>query len=614
MVITLIVGATVLCIVICAMMGGREVWDLDEGPGRLMRLKKRRERLLRTIKDLETEKEAGTLSNQEFRALRNDYKREAIAASKELERARQARLRRLTKGAAPVTGKLRNRVEALVEERKAARAGAWLFGALLALLTCSGVGQAAVTINGVAYDSEASFPGVSQAVQRQDFDAVKQALIPFSDQKVTVELVALGQHAGETPGRVFGTWTVDTDAQGNFSLETGLPSVSPDQAFLARAADAGAQLFSPFFTAAEAQEVILYRTSSDSSRLFAQSEVFYDYVKATEQADAKIRVQFRITMGNFSEYAYVGEQHLGGQREILRIPLPSGAEIVENSAPGPARWVRSPEGNALIINTPVAGLAGLFSTWKVSYDVPAQQEFVQIYRMPFATRPGGFGTRCVHDDMALESAQLRDFGPSAISPAAPPEEQPPVRRPPPGVTYDRHQLEREIGPNSDIQIKLTVDNAPIGQVSRSSTIWVALFLLSFLVAILAGLSFGKRGSLSLEERFGDLGGDELLDRIVDLDESLAQKKIKEADYRSERDALMKLVAEEFGGADAAPASSKATAVFSAGILSVEVRDLLRQADELEEKAKSDTGAVAQRAHVLEALAKALPREARQKKT
>ena len=96
--------------------------------------------------------------------------------------------------------------------------------------------------------------------------------------------------------------------------------------------------------------------------------------------------------------------------------------------------------------------------------------------------------------------------------------------------------------------------------------------------------------------------------------SIYRKKIKEADYRSERDALMKLVAEEFGGVDAAPASSKATAVFSAGILSVEVRDLLRQADELEEKAKSDTGAVAQRAHVLEALAKALPREARQKKT
>ena len=116
--------------------------------------------------------------------------------------------------------------------------------------------------------------------------------------------------------------------------------------------------------------------------------------------------------------------------------------------------------------------------------------------------------------------------------------------------------------------------------------------------------------------FGDLSGEEVLDRIVDLDRRFEARKIREADYRRYREALVELAAEEIVGAEPAsgeervsPESDRTTAL-TAAVLPKEARAILRRLDELEEKSASDPQVITERAHLLEALAKTLPRETR----
>ena len=121
--LTILVGVASCSVLGLSLFGEREIWDLDEGDGVLATLKKRRERLLRSIKDLETEFESGALSREEFNTLRHEYKRRAILASKELDAARRIRLRKINKvggraQASELSEADRSRLEALVQSRK----------------------------------------------------------------------------------------------------------------------------------------------------------------------------------------------------------------------------------------------------------------------------------------------------------------------------------------------------------------------------------------------------------------------------------------------------------------------------------------------------------------
>lgn len=119
-ILTILVGAASCSVLGLSLFGEREVWDLDDSEGVLGTLKKRRERLLRSIKDLEAEFESGALSREEFNTLRYEYKRRTIVASKALDAARRSRLRKINKvGSRATTGAAeRSRIEALVESRK----------------------------------------------------------------------------------------------------------------------------------------------------------------------------------------------------------------------------------------------------------------------------------------------------------------------------------------------------------------------------------------------------------------------------------------------------------------------------------------------------------------
>jgi hypothetical protein len=119
MTLAVLVGAAAGCVLVVSLFGEKEIWDLDQGSGILTRLQKERGRLLRSIKDLETEFEAGRLTQEEFSSLRREYKARAIAASRELERVRKVELRRLEKGGQALSAAERKSVEDLVAQKRA---------------------------------------------------------------------------------------------------------------------------------------------------------------------------------------------------------------------------------------------------------------------------------------------------------------------------------------------------------------------------------------------------------------------------------------------------------------------------------------------------------------
>jgi hypothetical protein len=117
----LLIGLAILALLLYTILGPREAWDLDQSQGLLTRLRRRRDRLLRALKDLDFERETGTLSEPEFHRLRADFRQRAVEALKDLDRARGARIRRLARGRRGLPPSVVKKVEQLVQERKEKR-------------------------------------------------------------------------------------------------------------------------------------------------------------------------------------------------------------------------------------------------------------------------------------------------------------------------------------------------------------------------------------------------------------------------------------------------------------------------------------------------------------
>ncbi|HVR75304.1 MAG TPA: hypothetical protein VMT52_13285 [Planctomycetota bacterium] len=112
-----IIALGVLSLLAHGFMIPAEPWDLEARSGLLARLKRSRDRILRAIKDVEFEHESGALSEEEFRTLRNDLKRRAIGATRELDRARKRRLKSLLRSGRAASAAEGARVEELVRAR-----------------------------------------------------------------------------------------------------------------------------------------------------------------------------------------------------------------------------------------------------------------------------------------------------------------------------------------------------------------------------------------------------------------------------------------------------------------------------------------------------------------
>ena len=105
------------CIMVFAFMGPRESWDPDMDSGALSLLGQRKDKLLRVLKDLDEEREMGSIEEGEYLQLRRSYKARAVVALREFERVRDARLRRLRHGKVHVTPELLTRIEKKVSRK-----------------------------------------------------------------------------------------------------------------------------------------------------------------------------------------------------------------------------------------------------------------------------------------------------------------------------------------------------------------------------------------------------------------------------------------------------------------------------------------------------------------
>src|SRR5213593_4363958 len=274
----ILIGLGLLCLLLYNILGPKEVWDPEEGLGLLGRLKKRRERLLRTIKDIEFAKESGTMSEEEFRQLRNDYKLRAISASKELGRVRQARLRNLMRKARGATPSQKKRIDELVRARREkTKLGGLSPLLLLAILSLARYPlEGAVVLKGRAFDGSASAQACRSVLSQGKMpdDSLKA---PLSEKDVTVDLIDLERTSGTSKSA--GNWQVKTDSSGNFTVDTGLPSL-PEKAYLVLTSQVNdKKLYSPFVRASatgDTRAIHLYPTTESSASLKAAFKAVYD--------------------------------------------------------------------------------------------------------------------------------------------------------------------------------------------------------------------------------------------------------------------------------------------------------------------------------------------------
>ncbi len=609
---TVLVGVASAGVILYSLLGESERWDIDAGAGRLGRLQRRRGRLLRRIKDLEFEREAGTLSEAEFSALRDSLKREAVEVTKQLERVRRQRLHAVSSGSRVHTpANAIRRVESAIAARKAQMGAVAV--ALALFVASSGSLEAGVTLGFRVFDAEASYPALRAAVTRASTDAdfekafSDEIKVAFASKDVVVEMVRVRSDDRARRGEIIRSWPAKTDAEGRISVETGLEALPPDASFVVSATDRGGRIFSPYVSGQGGEtSVLLYRTSdrSDAMRV-ATFAVTYDYTRRDEQSFLRVQVDLRFAYADYT--MYVGNSRGGDRRELFRVPLPEGATVVENRGPTSAYggWVVSDDGRSAVVDDPVPGffdslrdMAGMH--WRLGYEIPARQSLSQSFRVPVAFAPQKFTAWCVHEDMDIASAQI-DKHTTFQHPDAP------IHR---DRAFEVFFSQETLEPGSIVNLHLDVNNAPIRQVRWSSVRWVAAFVITFLVATLLGLAAGRK-NVSVDALFGDLSGEEILDRIVDLDRRYEAKSIREAEYRAHREALVALAAEELGtGAEAeslAP-SARAKAGSAPDPALAKVRELVSRIDKLDAEERTDSETLRERSQLLEALLKAVPRE------
>ncbi len=119
-----ILGLIPLSAVILALLGRvaakREPWEFEATPERHRWLIRAYERALRTMKDLEFDLQTGSLSEKEHAELKASYKQRAIALRRELDRHRQAAVRRIAGGkSTSLSGEERDVLEKLVARQRA---------------------------------------------------------------------------------------------------------------------------------------------------------------------------------------------------------------------------------------------------------------------------------------------------------------------------------------------------------------------------------------------------------------------------------------------------------------------------------------------------------------
>jgi hypothetical protein len=484
----------------------------------------------------------------------------------------------------------------------------WILGALATLgLVGSGLAaESSLVIQGKALDGAASARNIQDKVRAQEQvdDGTK---VPLAETELRVELVAVSEDARKSAppnGEAVRRWTTQTDAEGGWTLDTSMKALPPGHALVVSAERDGTRLFSPFLepsgseTAEAPLEANLYPTTESPAALRLQLRIAYN-IQGTEE-EPLLRTRVLVQILNAGAEMYVGRPRASGWREVWRLPLPEGARVTLNRGPGAPTdaWRVSDDRRWLILDRPIPGLTDvtLQGSWEVHYETPARQYVVQTYPIAAHMEAQQILVWVLADDMELSSAQVRNQDPSTYPDPFTGENQ----------RYKLWFTTQHIEPGTNVVMAVTVDNAAVGQISESAVRWVGGFVLVLVLALLVGLVTGPRPPAP-DESLPGLEGEAVLERIAALDESYERGKVSAGAYLKEREALLELAASELAEESSALASTPAGERGPLGGLPAESQGILRRIDEL--SSASSPEAVAERAHLLEALAKSLPREA-----
>lgn len=113
-----LVSGGILALLLVPLLGQRSAWDLNETPDRLRNIRRAKDRVMRTLKDLENDVREGSLAKDDYEDLRGGYKQEAIELTRELSRVREVVVRQIQDGPPkPLTEKERLTLEAMISKR-----------------------------------------------------------------------------------------------------------------------------------------------------------------------------------------------------------------------------------------------------------------------------------------------------------------------------------------------------------------------------------------------------------------------------------------------------------------------------------------------------------------
>ncbi len=466
----------------------------------------------------------------------------------------------------------------------------WLIPSLAA------TAQAGVPIQGRVFDGEATLRVLFDARQKgQNFDPALK--VPVSGKEISI-LVYEGLNDKSPQAAPNRTWKATSDAAGAIQLDTGLEKWPQGAYFVARCELEGSVVYSPFLQpSAAGTDIHLYPTTDDAQQMNVKAQVAYDVFGTGGQKS--IRVRFGLRILNQSGALYVGQRTLSGAREIWRIPLPEDAKIIVNTGPYKdiPGWKTTLDGHHLVLDVPIPSVLDFDlqkDFWEVHYVIPARQRLVQSFSIPVNLEKQSFLVWCTHEAMSLDSRQLEGRHSELL--------------PDPFTGEKRNQdvifSTDPTQAGTQATVVLTVDNVAVGQlISTRAATWVGGFVMVCVLGILLGLALGPR-ELTADALLAGLSGEEVLDRLAQLDLRRSRGELSDKEHQRLREPLLELAMEESTGGTASsggPPPLPSTNLDG-------VRPILEQIDRLEKGGLKDPARISERAHLLEALAKALKGE------
>ena len=269
------------------------------------------------------------------------------------------------------------------------------------------------------------------------------------------------------------------------------------------------------------------------------------------------------------------------------------------------RWRRSESGDAMIIDEPIPGFPDLIAdmnaskSWYLEYLVEPSQLFTLTYDFNIRSldpQRGGFRVY-LPDSIKIEGKLFQSAGRVDRDPVTREQKH-----------YSVFAPRQLVQAGQSRMLPLSIENGAIGQISRKALFWHGGTLLVCLVATLLGSALGLFRFLRRPPSEAVLDGlttEEVLDRIADLDARHKRGEISEADYERYRAPLVEIAAEELEAAVAPVAG----ATQDTSALAPEARDLVDRIGELDASGAGTPADIQTRAHMLEALYKALAKKA-----